>query len=60
MQRQISLCEMYKVISQLLYSFKLQLSDLRSEWETRNYWFDKPRKVYMVIQYGTKASLTIS
>ncbi|EUC39786.1 hypothetical protein COCMIDRAFT_110588 [Bipolaris oryzae ATCC 44560] len=58
--KNISLCEMYKVIPQLLRSFELQLSDPRSEWETRNYWFNKPRKVYIAIQCRKKASLKTS
>ncbi|KAJ6276547.1 cytochrome P450, partial [Bipolaris maydis] len=49
--KNISLCEMYKVIPQLVRSFDLQLLDPRSEWKTRNYWFNKPRKVYTVIRY---------
>jgi cytochrome P450 len=45
-QRQISLCEMYKVIPQLVRTFHLELVDPEKEWKTSNYWFNKPSKVY--------------
>ncbi|EUC31177.1 hypothetical protein COCCADRAFT_101960 [Bipolaris zeicola 26-R-13] len=48
--KNISLCEMYKVIPSLLRSFDLQLSEPDREWETRNYWFNKPSKVYTMIR----------
>jgi hypothetical protein len=37
---------MYKVIPQLLRSFDLELSEPENEWETHNYWFNKPSKVH--------------
>jgi len=47
---QISLCEMYKVIPQLLREFHLELSEPEKEWDTHNYWFNKPTKVYTKVQ----------
>jgi len=48
--RKISLCEMYKVIPQLLRDFDLELLEPEKEWETHNYWFNKPTKVYTKVQ----------
>ncbi|EEU37985.1 uncharacterized protein NECHADRAFT_3047, partial [Fusarium vanettenii 77-13-4] len=41
--KNISLCEMYKMIAQLLLSFDLE--DACTEWKTSNYWFNKPSNV---------------
>ncbi|KAG9188185.1 hypothetical protein G6011_02108 [Alternaria panax] len=48
--KNISLCEIYKVIPQLLREFHLELSSLEGEWETHNYWFNKPTKVYINVR----------
>lgn len=53
---QISLCEMYKVVPQLLRSFHLELSEPEKEWETRNYWFNKPTDVYTKLRCRGMAS----
>ncbi|KAF3031644.1 hypothetical protein E8E12_000748 [Didymella heteroderae] len=46
--KNISLCEMYKAIPQLLRQFQLEL--VKAEWETRNYWFNKPAKVHVRVR----------
>ncbi|EOA88692.1 uncharacterized protein SETTUDRAFT_106678 [Exserohilum turcica Et28A] len=48
--KNISLGEMYKVIPQLLRAFDMRLEEPDSEWETCNYWFNKPKKVYTVVR----------
>lgn len=41
---------MYKVIPQLFQRFRMKLVDPRQEWETQNYWFNKPAKIYITIE----------
>lgn len=48
--KQISLCEMYRVIPQLVRQFHLELVDPEQPWETHNYWFNKPAKVHVNIR----------
>ncbi|KAJ9647724.1 hypothetical protein H2199_001498 [Coniosporium tulheliwenetii] len=43
--KNISLCEMYRVIPQLLRSYYLELAESRVLRETHNYWFNKPSNV---------------
>ncbi|KAI2477912.1 CypX Cytochrome P450 [Pyrenophora tritici-repentis] len=52
--KNISLCEIYKVIPQLLRSFDLELPHPEKEWETRNYWFNKPTKVHATVRCREK------
>jgi hypothetical protein len=40
---------MYKAIPQLLRAFHLELPEPEKEWETHNYWFNKPTKVHAKI-----------
>ncbi|KAI4604810.1 hypothetical protein J4E83_010961 [Alternaria metachromatica] len=54
---QISLCETYKVILQLLREFDLELLEPEKEWETHNYWFNKPTKVYTKVQRSLNSPL---
>ncbi|KAF4468535.1 pisatin demethylase [Fusarium albosuccineum] len=42
--KNISLCEMYKLVPQLLLSFDLE--DMGTEWTTHNYWLNKLSKVF--------------
>ncbi|CAK7201538.1 hypothetical protein SEUCBS139899_004244 [Sporothrix eucalyptigena] len=43
--KNISLCEMYKMIPALLRSFHLELVHPERTWTTHNYWFNKPSHV---------------
>lgn len=42
---QVSLCEMYKMIPQLLREYHLDLVESGKNWETHDYWFNKPSNV---------------
>ncbi|KAE8871021.1 hypothetical protein PTNB29_01365 [Pyrenophora teres f. teres] len=42
--KNISLCEIYKLVPQLLRSFHIRFAEPEREWETRNYWFNKPSR----------------
>ncbi|CAK7216664.1 hypothetical protein SCUCBS95973_002883 [Sporothrix curviconia] len=42
---QISLCEMYKMIPELLRAYRLELVHPERAWTTHNYWFNKPSNV---------------
>jgi hypothetical protein len=41
---------MYKIIPQLLRRFQLKLVDPEQEWETQNYWFNRPAKVHVKVE----------
>lgn len=53
--KNISLCEMYKMIPQLLRGYKLELVEPQRSWKTHNYWFNKPSEVYTRVTTRTKA-----
>lgn len=44
--KNISLCEMYKMIPQLLRAYHVELVQPARSWTTHNYWFNKPSEVY--------------
>lgn len=46
----ISLCEIYKLVPQILRIFHLSLVDGEQEWETHNYWFHKASRVNAKVQ----------
>ncbi|KAF2633131.1 cytochrome P450 [Macroventuria anomochaeta] len=58
--KNISLCEMYKLIPQLLRSFHITPSEPEKEWETHNYWFNKPSKVRMMLSTRTHGSVKLA
>ncbi|CAK7221894.1 hypothetical protein SBRCBS47491_004685 [Sporothrix bragantina] len=43
--KNISLCEMYKMIPELLRAYHIELVHPEHEWTTHNYWFNKPSNV---------------
>ncbi|KAF3031966.1 hypothetical protein E8E11_001884 [Didymella keratinophila] len=48
--KNISLCEIYKVVPQLLSVFHLELKEPEKEWKTHTYWFHKPGKVFTTVR----------
>ena len=46
----ISLCEMYKIVPQILRTYHLSLVDGAQDWETHNYWFHKTSGVNTKVQ----------
>ncbi|TPX07530.1 uncharacterized protein E0L32_002133 [Thyridium curvatum] len=51
--KNISLCEMYKMIPQLLRSYHLELAEPDQQWSCHNYWFHKPSNVRTRIKART-------
>jgi hypothetical protein len=43
---QISLCELYKVIPELLRSYRLELSSPEKDLETSGFWFYEPAPMH--------------
>lgn len=39
---QISLCEMHKLVPELLRLYDIRLADPEEEFRTKNHWFNKP------------------
>jgi hypothetical protein len=48
------MCEIYKLVPQLLRSFHIRLAEPEREWETRNYWFNKPSRVRALLEPRTR------
>jgi len=46
----MSLCEIYKVVTQLIRLFHIELAEPEKEWKTHNYWFHKPSRVVTTIR----------
>ncbi|CAG8886333.1 unnamed protein product [Penicillium nalgiovense] len=47
MGKNISLCELYKVIPELLRSYRLELSSPQKDLETSGFWFYKPAPMHI-------------
>ncbi|KAL4967349.1 cytochrome P450 [Aspergillus stella-maris] len=51
--KHIALCQVYKLVPQLLRKFNVRLVR-EKEWETRNFWFNKPVDIMVVFEERDK------
>ncbi|PYI06980.1 cytochrome P450 [Aspergillus sclerotiicarbonarius CBS 121057] len=56
MGKHIAMCELYKVIPELLRSFHLELVAPEEELENMSYWFYEPKEVNLKVQRRWKSS----
>lgn len=47
--RHISMLEISKLIPRLIRDFEMEICD-KGEWETRNYWFVKPKDFKVLVR----------
>ncbi|KAL8949399.1 MAG: hypothetical protein Q9222_004482, partial [Ikaeria aurantiellina] len=48
--KNISLSQIYKLIPQIMSSFRIRLANPNQDWETHNYWFNKQTNIKIIVE----------